>query len=323
MAELPRAWPRSPYAAAVDALLADLPPADAARLARVPFLQRATAVSPLDGGITNRNYRVRTPDGDHVVRLSDPESSDLAIDRENEHSNSVAAARSGAAPDVTAYLPGEGVLVVRWVEGRTFNEDDVGAARNLPRIADVCRTLHAGPDFVNGFDMFDIQARYLSLVRERGFRLPPRYLDFATHVDRMRAAMSVAPEPLVPCNNDLLAANIIDDGDRLWLIDYEYSGMNEASFELGNIWSESTLPEESLDVLVHAYWQRADAAKVARARLWALMSKYGWTLWASIQASVSPIEFDYWSWGMEKYERAVSEFDSPRFEQWLDAAAAS
>jgi thiamine kinase-like enzyme len=72
---------------------------------------------------------------------------------------------------------------------------------------------------------------------------------------------------------------------------------------------------------VRAYWQREDEAKVARARLWALMSKYGWTLWASIQQSVSAIEFDYWSWGMEKYERAVEEFDSAQFDEWLAAAA--
>ena len=303
----------------MDEVLAGLPPADAARLARLPIVGRASGVVPLDGGITNRNYRVRTPDGDHVVRLSDPESSLLAIDRENEHRNSVAAAASGAAPEVTFYLPGEGVLVVAWVEGRTFTEDDVGA--NLPRIAEACRLLHGGPPFVNGFDMFDIQQRYLAIVRERGFRLPPRYEQFEEHVARMRTAMAVHPEPRVPCNNDLLAANIIDDGSRLWLIDYEYSGMNEASFELGNVWSESTLPEDALDVLVGAYWQRTDAADVARARLWALMSKYGWMLWASIQESVSPIAFDYWSWGMEKYDRAVAEFDSPRFADWLDAVA--
>ena len=303
----------------MDEVLTGLPPADAARLARLPIVGRASAVVPLDGGITNRNYRVRTPDGDHVVRLSDPESSLLAIDRENEHRNSVAAAASGAAPEVTAYLPGEGVLVVAWVEGRTFTEDDVAA--NLPRVAEACRMLHAGPTFVNGFDMFDIQQRYLAIVRDRGFRLPPRYEQFEDHVERMRAAMSVRPEPRVPCNNDLLAANIIDDGTRLWLIDYEYSGMNEASFELGNIWSESTLPEDALDVLVAAYWERADASAVARARLWALMSKYGWMLWASIQASVSPIAFDYWAWGMEKYDRAVAEFDSPRFPTWLDQVA--
>ena len=233
----------------------------------------------------------------------------------------MSAAASGAAPDVTGYLAGEGVLLVRWIEGRTFTEDDVGAEANLPRIAAVCRTLHAGPEFANPFDMFDIQERYLRLVTERGYRLPPRYATFADHVGRIRAAMAVDPERRVPCNNDLLAANIIDDGHRLWLIDYEYSGNNEASFELGNIWSESALPDEALDVLVHSYWERPDPAKVARARLWALMSKYGWTLWASIQHSASPIEFDYWAWGMEKYERAVSEFDSPEFDGWLDTVA--
>ena len=305
----------------MDALLSDLPVPDAERLRLVPSISLALAISPLDGGITNRNYRVRLPAGDVVVRLSDPESSDLAIDRENEYLNSVSAAASGAAPSVTDYVRGEGVLVVAWITGRTFNEDDVAAPANLPRIADVCRMLHSGPAFANGFDMFDIQARYLSLVRERGFRLPPRYESFLPQVERIRAAMAVAPEPLVPCNNDLLAANIIDDGQRLWLIDYEYSGNNEASFELGNIWSESTLPAESLDPLVHSYWRREDASKVARARLWALMSKYGWTLWASIQQSVSPIEFDYWSWGMEKYDRAVEEFDSASFERWLDVVA--
>lgn len=284
-------------------------------------VESATAVVPLAGGITNRNYRVRSAQGDCVVRLSDPESSDLAIDRGNEYVNSVAAAAAGAAPNVVQYLPGEGVLVVEWIDGRTFNEDDVGLEDNVPRIAQACRLLHSGPAFANRFDMFDIQAGYRGLVRDRGFRLPARYDSFAEHAQRIQRALAVEPEPLVPCNNDLLAANIIDDGDRLWLIDYEYSGNNEASFELGNIWSESTLPEEALTDLVTSYWQRDDQAKVARARLWALMSKYGWMLWASIQTSISPIAFDYWAWGMEKYDRAVAEFDSPQFAEWLDAAA--
>jgi thiamine kinase-like enzyme len=210
---------------------------------------------------------------------------------------------------------------VRWIEGRTFSPEDVGIHENLPRIAAACRLLHSGPAFTSRFDMFDIQARYLALVRERGFRLPPRYEEFAPLVERIRAAMREAPEPLVPCNNDLLAANFIDDGARVWLIDYEYSGSNEASFELGNIWSESTLPDDLLELLTMSYWGEYSAAKIARARLWALMSKYGWTLWASIQQSVSPIDFDYWSWGMEKYERAVAEFDSGHLDTWLDEVA--
>lgn len=302
----------------MDDLVADLPAHDAERLLRVDCLATASRVRPLDGGITNRNYRVSTPGGDYVVRLSDPESSLLAIDRDNEYLNSMAAALSGAGAPVAQYIPGGGVLVVHWIEGRTYVEADV--AVNLPRIAAACRTLHSGPAFASDFDMFDIQSRYLGIVRDRGYRLPDRYEEFAHHVTRIRRAMEVAPELTVPCNNDLLAANIIDDGDRLWLIDYEYSGNNEASFELGNIWSESTLGAELLEQLVASYWGTESPAKVARARLWALMSKYGWTLWASIQQELSPIDFDYWSWGMEKYERAVAEFDGPEFEGWLDDA---
>lgn len=305
----------------VDYSLPDVPSGDAERLSVLACVQEAVSVRPLEGGITNRNYRVVTRDGGVVVRLSDPESSDLAIDRHNEYLNSVAAARSGAAPEVVDYLAGAGLLVVAWVEGRTFTEEDVADPHHLPRIAEACRRLHSGPPFASDFNMFDVQERYLALVRDRGYRLPPRYEQFLPQVERMRAAMAHAPEPAVPCNNDLLPANIIDDGDRLWLIDYEYSGNNEPSFELGNIWSESTLPDDRLDLLVSSYWGGASPGKVARARMWALMSKYGWTLWASIQQAQSTIDFDYWSWGMEKYERAVAEFDSGDFERNLDLAA--
>ncbi|MET0740616.1 MAG: hypothetical protein ABWZ26_03580, partial [Candidatus Nanopelagicales bacterium] len=113
---------------------------------------------------------------------------------------------------------------------------------------------------------------------------------------------------LAPCNNDLLAANFIEDDKRIWIIDYEYSGMNEPSFELGNLASENGLSEAETAALCAAYWGATDDAKVARALAWGLLAQYGWTLWASIQDAVSDIDFDFWSWGMEKYvvaERAV------------------
>ncbi|HKC77326.1 MAG TPA: hypothetical protein VKB70_02955, partial [Gaiellaceae bacterium] len=111
--------------------------------------------------------------------------------------------------------------------------------------------------------------------------------------------------------------NFLWTGEEFRLIDYEYSGNNEASFELGNVWSESNLSLDQLEELVTGYWGRLLRSKVARARLWGLMSKYGWTLWASIQDGVSELDFDFWSWGMEKYERAVEEFDGPQFARLL------
>jgi len=288
------------------------------RIGSVPALAAHTAVSDLSGGLTNRNLKVTTPDGVYVARLSSAESALLAIDRVNEHANSRAAAASGAAPRVIAFAPEVSVLVVDFIEASTWGNADVLLPANAARLADVCRQLHAGPRFVNDFDMLELQPQYLSLCLQRGFRLPDRYLDFAPHVRAIKAALGERPVPTVPCNNDLLAANVLDAGHRLWLIDYEYSGNNDPFFEIGNLWSEAAGTPDDLERLVAAYVGHPSTALAARARLWGLMSKYGWTLWASIQDGASDLDFDFWSWGMEKYDRAVAEFDGPDFGRLLE-----
>ena len=127
----------------------------------------------------------------------------------------------------------------------------------------------------------------------------------------------------VPCHNDLLAENMLDDGTaRVRLVDYEYSGNNDACFELGNIWSEASLPPELLDVLVAAYFGRPRPVQVARARLFGLVASTAGRCGPRSMDGSSPMDFDFWSWGMEKYDRAVAEFDGPEFESLLDAAAA-
>ena len=280
----------------------------------------AREITPLDGGLTNLNFRVRTVDLDVVVRISRAEPL-LAIDREAEHLNSLAAAASGASPQVVEFLPEDHVLVVDYINGATLTPADVRDPANLPRIAAVCRLLHSGPRFVSDFDMFEVQGAYLATVTERGYRLPQRYLDFLPQVEQIQTALSVTDLATVPCNNDLLAANFIDDGDRLWIIDFEYAGNNDPCFELGNIWSESNLTVTQLDELICFYFGRERPDMVARARLLGLMSKFGWTLWASIQDANSTLDFDFWEWGMEKYDRAVDEFDNPEFDTWLSGAA--
>jgi thiamine kinase-like enzyme len=116
-----------------------------------------------------------------------------------------------------------------------------------------------------------------------------------------------------------LAANIMDSDGRIWFIDYEYSGNNDPCFELGNIWSEASLDPDRLEHLVGSYYGASAPGQTARARLFALMSKYGWTLWASIQDAVSAVDFDFWQWGVDKYDRAVAEFRSPEFDTWIDS----
>jgi thiamine kinase-like enzyme len=292
---------------------------DPAILARVSaFRGRDCTVEPLPGGLTNRNYKITTPDGSYVLRHSTPPSHDeLAVDRRAEYENSVRAAAAGVGAPVVEYLPDDHVLVVGWLDGETLSDEHFGRPGVLARVAEACVRLHAGEPFVNRFDMFEQQEEYLGRIRRRGFRLPPRYLDHADMIGLIRAALAVHPVAPVPCNNDLLAANFIDDGQAVWIIDYEYSGNNDPYFELGNLWSECHLSPEQLEELIERYDGAPSRSHVARARLWGLMSQYGWTLWASIQDATSPLDFDFWTWGMEKYERAEATFRGRGLERLL------
>jgi thiamine kinase-like enzyme len=288
-------------------------------LARIDvFRGRRCTVTDLAGELTNRNYKVTTPEAAYVLRVSSPATGALAVNRDHEYRNSVIAAASGVGAPVVDYLPDAGAMVVGFLEGTTFTDDSFRVPGNIERVARACRLLHDGQRFVNDFDMFEIQRGYLEIVLAQGYRLPSDYLDYAGPVQAIREALAVDGQATVACNNDLLAGNFIDGGDRIHLIDYEYAGNNDACFELGNIWSECHLTGEQLEELVTCYYGRRLTHKIARARLFGLMSQYGWTLWASIQDAISEIDFDFWTWGLEKYDRAVETFRGPELARLLE-----
>ena len=275
-------------------------------------------VERLSGGLTNMNYKIEAGAATYVLRISPPGAELLDIDRVNEHHNSVRADRVGVGAPVVAWEPAHNALLVGFIEGRTFDDSTFSEPGMIPRVAHAVRRLHSSERFMHDFDMFRLQRRYLGIVTERGFRLPERYLDFLPLAERIRGACAVQPSPTVPCNNDLLAANFIDDGADIRIIDYEYSGNNDPCFELGNIWSECHLSAEGLEELLETYYGAHLRNRIARARLLGLMSQYGWTLWGSIQASTSTLDFDFWGWAMEKYERALVTFGSSELDRLID-----
>jgi thiamine kinase-like enzyme len=195
------------------------------------------------------------------------------------------------------------------------------------RIAEVLRRLHAGPRFRDDFDMFRLSERYLRLVDERSMPIPGGYRDHLGQIPRIEAALSAHPLPTVPCHNDLLAENYLDDGTRLWIVDYEYSGNNDPTFELGNTAQELEFDEARVGQLCAAYFgperfAREGPALLARMRLQMIMSDVGWTLWAAIQAVISTIDYDFMGWANDRWTRASAMLDGPDFERWLRDAAA-
>jgi thiamine kinase-like enzyme len=291
-----------------------------ALFARVPSLAATPRrVSELPGGLTNRNFKVTTPGGVFVARVFSDEAGLLAIDRDHEYRNSLIAAAAGVGAPVIEYRPADHVLVLGFLDGRTLTNADVADPATLDRIAVACRTLHASGRFVCDFDMFDVQARYLAAASGAGIAIPAGYAELLPAFTAARAALAARPEGTVPCNNDLLAANFIDNGKRVWLIDYEYSGNNDPCFELGNIAGECGLSADALAALVTAYYGRPRPSRIARAELFRLVSRYGWTLWGAIQHAASQLDFDFWAWAMERFDVAASGFTSASFARLLAA----
>ncbi len=299
--------------------MTDVREADAlAVLARVPSLAGSPRqVAALPGGLTNQNFKVTTPDGVFVARVFSDGGALLAIDRDHEYQNSLIAAAAGVGAPVVEYRPADRVLVLGFVEGRTLTNADVAQPAMLARIAAACRTLHGAGRFAADFDMFEIQPRYYATATAAGMRIPAGYADLMPAFAAARRALAIRDEGTVPCNNDLLAANFIDDGDRLWLIDYEYSGNNDACFELGNVAGECGLADDAVAALVTAYYGRPRRSRIARAQLYSLVARYGWTLWGAIQHAASELDFDFWSWAMERFEAAAAGFTSRDFDRLL------
>jgi thiamine kinase-like enzyme len=287
-----------------------------ALLDEVKVLRNRTDIRELSGGLTNRNLYVESSSGRFVARISSNSSELLSIDRDSEFNNSKLAAEVGIGAEVFDYLHGRGLLVISYIEGKTLVNADV--AQNLGRIASSVRQLHSAQRFDRDFNMFEIQQRYLGIVQAKGFRLPDGYLELSNVFDDVKRAFAVNDDGTVPCTNDLLPANFIDDGEKIWLIDYEYSGNNDACFELGHIWSEADLPFDALEVLVNEYYQSSRPDKLARAWLYCQLAKYGWTLWASIQNSISELDFDFWEWGMLKYDSMRKSLESPEFPRMME-----
>ena len=287
-------------------------------LAAVPELHDAASVEPLAGGLTNVNYKVVSPRGTFVMRISGKDTGLLAIDRENEAHNTRCAAETGVGAPFVAWVPEHDALVLEFLEGEVMTRRSsaraTGCLRSRARAAACTEASGSGATSTCSRS----SAATSTSCRSAASGFPSDTSSSSHRCARSKRRCACVPEPTVPCNNDLLAENFIDCGGELRLIDYEYSGNNEPSFELGNVWSESNLSLEQLERLVAEYYGAPLVNKVARCRVWGLMSKYGWTLWGSIQDGVSELDFDFWGWAMEKYERAVAEFDDPDFERLLD-----
>ena len=290
-----------------------------ALLAQIPTLANATDIVALSGGLTNKNYRVDTEGGHFMMRVSDKTTNLLGINRNYERINTDRAYQAGVGAELVDALASENVLVVSWIDAKTLHAEDIHSQPNLlPRIAVAMKKLHTGPAFEGIFYFPKIRKQYLKTVMDEGYFIPEGYLGIEPLVRQLEKVLALTAEIFVPCNNDLLAENFMDDGEKIWIVDYEYAGQNEASFEIGNFSSEIALTDAQLTLFCDAYWQKHSPSKIARAQAWSMIARFGWVMWASIQEAVSPIDFDFRTWGLKKWQSVLPEFEGNHFQEVLN-----
>ncbi|MCI0347642.1 MAG: phosphotransferase, partial [Chloroflexi bacterium] len=293
-------------------------------LGRLPELAgRELTFSALSGGITNRNFLVRASGEDdrYVVRLAGNDTHLLGISREVEHAATVAAAGVGVGPEVVAFIRPEGYLVTRFIVGQPVGDEVVHQPATLRAVADSIRRIHDGPAIPGLFIPFRIVEAYRALALVRGVRIPEEY-ELARAVSRrIELALWSAPLELRPCHNDLLNANFIDDGQRIRIVDWEYAGMGDPFFDLGNFSVNHSLTTDEDAILLETYDGGLRPARAARLTLMRVVSDFREAMWGVLQQGISTLDADFVAYSAVHFERLLANASTPGFERALRDAA--
>ncbi len=293
-------------------------------LSRVPELAgRELTLTPLSGGITNRNFLIEAAGtaARWVIRLAGNDTYLLGISREVEHAATVAAAGVGVGPEVTAFIRPEGYLVTRFIEGSPVSDEAVRQPDTLRRVADSLRRIHDGPAIPGLFVPLRIVEVYRALAMARSVPIPPEYGLAAAVGRRIELACLAAPLELRPCHNDLLNANFIDDGTRIRIVDWEYAGMGDPFFDLGNFSINHELAPEQDAILLEAYDGEVLAARLARLGLMRVVSDFREAMWGVLQQGISTLDVDFVAYAAEHFDRLLANATTPAFERALRTTA--
>jgi len=293
-------------------------------LHRLPDLTgRDLTLTALSGGITNRNFRVDASGTNErwVIRLAGNDTHLLGISREVEHAATVAAAGVGVGPEVTAFIRPEGYLVTRFIVGQPVSAEAVHRPDTIRRVAESLRRIHDGPAIPGLFVPLRIVEAYRALAIARGVPIPPEYdraTDAARRIERALLADPIEPRP---CHNDLLNANFIDDGHRIRIIDWEYAGMGDPFFDLGNFSINHELEADEDVLLLEAYDGSVEPRRLARLTLMRVVSDFREAMWGVLQQGVSTLDVDFVAYAAGSFDRLLRNASTARFERALAEVA--
>ena len=276
---------------------------------------RTVTIDPLEGGITNSNF-ILTLDGERLVlRIAGKDTEHLGIDRRREESAARMAARAGIGPEVVTYVEPEGYLVTRFIEGSPIPPARMRAPETIARAANALRAIHRADPIPGRFDAHSV------VEVEHGVEPPPDVAWARGLAERIREVRG--PQPLVPCHNDLLNANFIDDGERIRIVDWEYAGMGDRFFDLANFSINHEFEPADDEHLLHAYFGEVRDDQADSLRLMRFMSDFREAMWGVVQQGISDLDVDFVAYAGEHFERLHATAGDVAFRRALEGRSAT
>lgn len=287
---------------------------------------RERGVMLLEGGITNRNYRVNFDGTDYVVRLPGKDTDLLRIDRETERLATRRAAELGLGPKVAAMLDAPPCLVTCFIPTREVTAEDLREPEAIGEIAQGLRQFHETDlELPTDFQAVDVARHYAEVVRGRGDELPGGFEETLARAGEVVQAVHENPEHTpVPCHNDLLSSNFLHDGQKVVIVDWEYAGMGDRFFDLGNFAANNELSDDEEDRLLEAYFgEPTTPRRQCALKLFRFLSDFREGIWGALQSSVSSLDFDFEGYAVKHFRRLAGTSDDPRFHSWIREASGS
>ena len=274
------------------------------------------------GGMTNIVHLVETQNINLVVRIPGKGTEDY-INRTTEYNNAKAAWRAGISAEIIWADVNSGVMVSKAINGiETMTPNLFGLRKGSPARAGVALSkLHnSGETFDFHFDLFNMIDDYLKILSTKNVDLPEGYHDIVKAAEPVKKSLQDNPIPLAPCHCDPLCENFLDDGKNMWIVDWEYSGMNDPLWDLGDLSVEAGMDQEQENQMLKAYFgKEPTASQKGRVIIYKAMCDLLWTLWGLIQyADKNPAE-DFWAYSIERFERCKILMQNPAFDEHINA----
>jgi thiamine kinase-like enzyme len=277
---------------------------------------KSIKVNPINSGITNINFEVIVDEISFFLSMPSSNSELLNIDYRNKYYNNKICGEINISPRVTHFIESENLLVTEFIKSKCSSLAIFQSSKEIEQLVKNIKLLHNANPFLKNFNMLS-QISYYQNILKKDY-MPQKLNRYVNNIKSLKNKLYLPNHKLVPCHNDLLAENIINKNNQIFIIDFDYSGNNDPCFELGNLSVEMKYDDEQINNLVKFYYGRIDEDIISRVNLQGIVSDIGWSLWSYVQVKNSNLNFDYNAHAIYRLEKAINKMESKEYELWIN-----